>query len=121
MKFSDEQEVIDGIKKLINDNSATFEIYGSTVTRIEVLIAIYLGIKKFNISNFLLVFSGWYKLKEEFKSFKYRINKFELDMDCWISCGPISGKFITIDQAYMKLASLDNADNNFWFKIIINE
>lgn len=119
MHFSNENEVLIAIKQLLQNKSETLEIYGSSVDRSTVLIAIYLGIKTFNISNFQLVFIGWYKLAEEFKNYHYLIDKFEIDIDCWISCGSIKGKFLTIDQAYTKLTTLDTVNDTFLYRIKI--
>lgn len=117
MHFSNEDEVIAAIKQLLQDKSETLELYGNIVDRSTVLIDIYLGVKTFDITNFQLVFIGWYKLLEEFKNYQYSIHKYELDMDCWMSCGPIKGKFLTIDQAYTKLTTLDTFNHTFLYRI----
>lgn len=121
MKFSNEQEVINAIQQLVAEKQDIIEIYGSQIERTTVLVAIYLGIKEFNISNFRLVFSGWYSIFKELMPFTFSIHKSELDIDCWLSCGYIKGKYLNIDQAYAKLKSLDTLKDTLLYQIHVNK
>lgn len=88
----------------------------STVQRSELLIAIFMSIKDLNLDTLgFLVHQEM--LRKEYLKYHYQIWKYEFDSDCWQSCGPIKGTFLSIEQAYSKLMALDTENNTFWYQI----
>lgn len=117
MKLQDWNEVKAALRLLEEDKSEELLVFDKVIYRSELVIAIYLAIKELEISSFSL--SGYNSmLAEEYKKYHYTIHQYELDMDYWQYLGAIKGKFLTIDQAYTKLKSLDNKDNSYWFQIV---
>lgn len=117
MKLQDWNEVKAALRLLEEDKSEELLVFDKVIYRSELVIAIYTTIKELDISSFSTADYNS-MLAEEYKKYHYMIHQYELDMDYWQYLGTVKGKFLTIDQAYAKLKSLDNEDNKYWFQIV---